>query len=338
MRWFLKELQFLVEFVLLWPIVMVVRRLSEQQSQRFALGLSRVLYRVLWHDREWCLLNLRLVYGASLSPAQRTRLAMQAFENVVRTRFEVLRWTPEWMEANVVVVGGEEAHRICRDARQRGLGLIVLTAHLGNFELLSAWANRAGWNTTVMYRPQDNWRVERLLARARAAFVDRTVPRSVSGLRTLVRDLRSGRRIGLVMDQSAFDGLFVDFLGVPAASATGPAWLALKTRAPVLMAISYRAMDGRHHLVFHPPFKLIHTGDRGTDLHANTEQFLQAMEPYVLAHPEQYNWLHPRWRHRPDGSTWTLSMPYEALLQERTRPPYQWHGAGASPVGVKRAA
>jgi lauroyl/myristoyl acyltransferase len=112
----------------------------------------------------------------------------------------------------------------------------------------------------------------------------------------------------------------VDFLGFAASSSSGAAALALASRCPVILAVSVRQPDGRYRLIFHPPFELIDTGDRQHDLAANTQQYTRAIEAYVLAYPEQYNWPHPRWRKRPDGSCWHLDLPLAQMAAQRSGP------------------
>jgi KDO2-lipid IV(A) lauroyltransferase len=333
----LVEVQYLLEFLLLWPIVALVRRLSEARSRAFARSLGRVAYRILAHDRRWCLRNLELVFGPNLTPGQRTKLALRAFEHIVLTRFEALRWTPEWMVANVIEEDCNIVHRVCREAAHAGTGCVLLSAHLGNFELLAPWSEHSGWPITVMYRPQNNWRVERLLAGARARFWPSAVPRGLFGLLKLRDDLQAGRAAGLLIDQNTIrHGVFVEFLGFRAASSPGPALLALETRAPVLLVVAVRQPDGRHRIIAHPPFPLIQTGDRQNDIAANTQQYARAIEPYVLAYPEQYNWPHPRWRYRPAGTFWKPDMPYEQMAAERSGPARE--RLGGHPVGTCRAA
>jgi KDO2-lipid IV(A) lauroyltransferase len=321
LRWLL-ELQYFLEFLVAWPIVTFVRRASEERSRRLARSLGRVAYRVLVRDRDWCLRNLELVFGANLGAAQRSKLAMRVFEQTFLTATESLRWSREWMEKHVIEVGGEYARQVGREAKRQGKGCILISAHLGNFELIPAWVYYTGWRGPVMYRPQNNWRVERLIQGARREYLEETVPRGPFGLMSLMYALREGKGVGLLVDINTIVGpVFVDFLGFSAASPPGAAALALATGCEVILAMSVRQPDGRHRLVFHPPFELIETGDRKRDIAANTEQYMKAIEPYVLAHPEQYNWLHPRWRLRPDGSVWKLSDSVQKMARERRGTP-----------------
>lgn len=320
---FLLEVQYFLEYLLVWPLVALVRRLSDQNARALARGMSSLVYRALIPDRQWCLRNLELVFGDNLTPAQRTKLAMRAFENVLLTRVESLRWTKERMIAEVVEEGGEEARAFGREMRAQRRGTIIISAHLGNYELIPPWVYHTGWRGPVMYRPQNNWRVERLVLGARAEYLEgQMIPRGPFATLTLMYALREGAGVGLLIDQNTLDGpVFADFLGFPAASPPGAAALALATDSPVMLAVAIRRPDGKHRLIFHKPFELIRTGDRRADIAANTRQYMAAIERYVLEYPDQYNWPHPRWRFRPDGSFWTRHMPIEKAAAERTGPP-----------------
>jgi KDO2-lipid IV(A) lauroyltransferase len=320
-RW-LREVQYLLEFLPVWLLVFLVRHLPQPLGQALARWLARLVYLVLRHDRRWAIRNLELVFGDNLTPVQRKDLVRQCFENIVRTRVEMIRWTREWMAVHVIEEGGEQARQAARQAARQGRGVIYITAHLGNFELIPAWGHYTGWESTVLYRPQNNWRVERLLHQARTRYLPGLAPRGALGVLNLMYDLREGRSVGLVIDQNVLEGgVFVDFLGFAASSPPGVAALALATRAPVILSVCLRQPDGRFRLIFHPPFGLIDTGDRQHDLVANTQQYHQAIEAFVLAYPEQYNWPHPRWRKRPDGSLWSLAWSAAEMAGERSGPP-----------------
>jgi KDO2-lipid IV(A) lauroyltransferase len=321
MRRALRELQYLVEFALLWPVATVARRLSPRAAERLTRVAARLAYAVLARDRKWAYKNLEIVFGDNLSPQERRRIVVSSFETIVRTRIECLRWSKDWMIRNVVEIGGELGREAMKRVQAEGKGAIVITAHLGNFEILPAWCHHTGFPSTVMYRPQNNWRVERLLMGARTDYLPSVVRRSTVGLMTLGYVLREGGNVGLLVDMNTIENpVFVDFLGFQAASPPGAAALALATGSPVILAVSVREPDGRHRLIFHPPFETIRTGDKKRDVLANTQQYMKAIESYVLAYPEQYNWPHPRWRFRPDGSFWTLQTPVSAIESERAGP------------------
>jgi KDO2-lipid IV(A) lauroyltransferase len=320
---FLLHIQYLAEFAAVWPLVALVRRLSEPTCRRLARALASVAYRLLSHDRRWAHRNLELVFGDSLTAAQRTRIAMKSFEHIVLTRAEALRWSRDWMVSNVIEEGGEHARQAAREAAEKGLGIIMITPHLGNYELIPPWCYHTGWRGPVMYRPQNNPYVEKLLAGARAEYLEnRMIPRGPFATLSLMYALRDKQGVGLLIDQNTLDGgVFVEFLGFAAATPPGAAALALATGAPVVPAVAVRRADGRNRLIFHPPFPLIRTGDRKSDIVANTQQYTRAFESWILAYPEQYNWPHPRWRFRPDGGFWRAEQPRSGMERERLTPP-----------------
>ncbi|HEV3257058.1 MAG TPA: hypothetical protein VG013_09280, partial [Gemmataceae bacterium] len=195
-RW-LKEVRYLLEYLFFWPIVAAIRGLSEARSQALAIGLSRVLYRLLTFERQWCRKNLQLAFGDRLTASQRTRLAMKAFENNLRTIMEAVRWTPEWMATHVTEEGANQLRAVIREYAKQGKGFILVSAHLGNFELLPAFGHLLGEKCTVVYRPQANWRLNRLVAGARVHYMPQTVQ---SGPWTLLKFrhlLCQGEGVGL---------------------------------------------------------------------------------------------------------------------------------------------
>jgi KDO2-lipid IV(A) lauroyltransferase len=321
----LRELLFLLEYLPLRLLLGLVESLSPQQVCTLVHGISRFAYRFSASQRDWCLRNLHLVFGDHLTAGQRKKFAQQSFEHFWATIAEMLSWTPEWMETHVKMEMAPETQELARRSQEQGTGVILVTAHLGNFELMAAWMHRLfpDWRTAVVYRPLDNWRVEQLIERIRGRYLKANkLTRGFHGTLGLLGSLREGNLVGLLIDQNTTrGGVFVDFLGFQASTAPGAAALAMETGCPVVLAMSVRQPDGTHRIVVHPPFELIRTGDWRRDLAVNTQQYTKALEEYVLAYPEQYFWAHPRWRFRPDRSSWNLTMTYEQMAAERHGPP-----------------
>ncbi len=184
----------------------------------------------------------------------------------------------------------------------RGRGIFFLTGHFGNWELLAATHGLAGFGLSVVVRPLDNPYLEALIARARERSGLRAISKreAVQGVRAA---LARGECIGILLDQDAGrDGVFVPFLGHPASTSRALAVLAIKTRAPVVPAFIHRLPDGGHELVLDPEIPLAITGDLDHDIEVNTARFTEAIERHVLAHPEQWFWVHRRWKSRPGVS------------------------------------
>ena len=133
-----------------------------------------------------------------------------------------------------------------------------------------------------------------------------------------VRALRQGKLLVVMVDlNTTRGGLEADFLGLPACSPTGPARLARRLRVPVVPAVSVRVAPGRATLSLLPPLR--HLAGPESDP-SFTAELYRRFEPWVVEYAEQYNWLHPRWRHRPDGSVWSTKQAFAEQASRRTRP------------------
>jgi KDO2-lipid IV(A) lauroyltransferase len=117
----------------------------------------------------------------------------------------------------------------------------------------------------------------------------------------ILRLLKAGEIVGILLDQNMAwqEGVFVDFFGEKACTNTGMALLALKTGTPVLPAFNIRQKDGRYRVVIEPEIPLVRTGDKERDVTENTQRFTQIIERYVRNYPDQWLWLHQRWKTRP---------------------------------------
>ena len=273
-------------------------RLPLRVAQRLGAGLGRLAYWILPGRRRVALDNLTLVYGEALAPADRTRVARQCFEHLGMTTLECCRLFFGPTERLFGRVRGHGTEHIGQ-ALARGRGIFFLTGHFGNWELLAAAHGHAGFGLSVVVRPLDNPYLDALIARARERSGLRAIPKrdAVSGVRAA---LARGECIGILLDQDAGrDGVFVPFLGHPASTSRALAILAIKTRAPVVPAFIHRRPDGSHELVLDPEIPLAITGDLDHDIEVNTARYSEALERHVRAHPEQWFWVHRRWKSRP---------------------------------------
>jgi KDO2-lipid IV(A) lauroyltransferase len=267
-------------------------------AQALGAGLGRIAYWILPGRRRVALDNLTLVYGDTLSPEARATLARQSFEHLGMTAMECCRLFFGPAERLFARVRGQGMEYIGQ-AMARGRGIFFLTGHFGNWELLAATHGLAGFGLSVVVRPLDNPYLDTLIARARERSGLRAISKreAVQGVREA---LARGECIGILLDQDAGrDGEFVPFLGRPASTSRALAVLAIKTRAPVLPAFIHRLPDGGHELVLDPEIPLAITGDLDHDIHVNTARFTEAIERHVRAHPEQWFWVHRRWKSRP---------------------------------------
>ena len=195
----------------------------------------------------------------------------------------------EWIRCE----GGEHYDKAISDGR----GVLFATAHLGNWEL-SAFAHALMKQPMhVVVRPLDNPLIDALVARRRALSGNTLISKTDSA-RTILRALKRNEAVGILVDQNASpeNGVFVDFFGTPACAATGLAKLAAVSGAAVLPGFAFWSeTEQRHVLRFYPPVPV--TGDAVRDTQA-----LQAkLEEVIRAHPDQWLWIHRRWKTRPAG-------------------------------------
>jgi Kdo2-lipid IVA lauroyltransferase/acyltransferase len=275
-----------------------IGRLPPRVGQALGVGLGRGAYWLLSGRRHVALDNLRLVFGDTLSPAARATLARRSFEHLGITAVECCRLFFGPAERLLRRVRGRGTEHL-GEALAQGRGIFFLTGHFGNWELLAATHGLAGFGLSVVVRPLDNPYLDALIARARERSGLRAISKrdAVQGVRAA---LARGECIGILLDQDAGRaGVFVPFLGHAASTSRALAVLALKTRAPVVPVFIHRLPDGDHELVLDPEIPLVITGDLDHDIVVNTARFTAAIERHVRAHPEQWFWVHRRWKSRP---------------------------------------
>jgi KDO2-lipid IV(A) lauroyltransferase len=282
--------------------VRLVGGLAGRLPARPARALGRILgvmaYGVLAGRRRVAHDNLSRVFP-DLPEARRRALARRCFQELGVTAVECCRLffgDAAPLLARMRVQGAEHIEA----AMAQGRGAFYLTGHFGNWELLAAAHVLAGHRLSVVVRPLDNPRLDDLVARARERSGLRVIPKR-EAVRGVQAALARGESVGILLDQDAGrGGVFVPFLGHPASTSRSLAILALKTRAPVVPVFLHRLPDGGHELVVEPAIRLATSGDLDADIFENTARFTAALERHVRRHPEQWFWVHRRWKTRPE--------------------------------------
>ncbi len=191
----------------------------------------------------------------------------------------------------VEVVGREHVERL----RDDGIGGIFVSAHLGNWEIASLGATRNGLPLTHIYRSANNPHVERILRRLRAPIGGRHFPKGAAGAKHLIRALRAGEHLGMLVDQKFNDGIPVPFFGRDAMTAPAAAELALRFRCPIVPARVERLEGARFRVTVHPPLELPDSGDRHADAAEIMRRINALFESWIRERPEQWLWVHRRW-------------------------------------------
>jgi Kdo2-lipid IVA lauroyltransferase/acyltransferase len=275
--------------------------LPRKLSRAVAIALAWLVYLLHVRLRRVGMRNLELAFPEKTN-AERARILRGEFTSLGRQLAELCqfpRYTLENID-DVVVYDGLENYE---KAYARGKGVLFLTAHFGAWEL-SAFAHslHGHWLYVVM-RHLDNVYLDRLSLKYRTMHGNKTVDKD-DFVRGLLAAMKAGEVVGILMDTNMTppQGVFVDFFGIPACTASGLARIALRTDAAVVPGFTiWDTKLKKYRLRFDPAVELIRAGDIEADIVANTQKFTKIIEDYVREYPEQWLWVHRRWKTRPEG-------------------------------------
>ncbi len=264
----------------------------------FARILGNLWFRMDRRHRRITLENLTWAYGDRWSEQRIEKTARQVFVNTAKILFEVA-WSSRLSKHRFLSHFTIQGLAHVRAAHARGKGVLVVTCHMGNFEMLIPAIEGTGLNGYAIYRKLDFAPLENLMRDLRQRFGVTMIPmRGASG--KLEKILAKGGVVGTLLDQNVdwYKGVFVRFFTRPACTNSGLAKLAMKTGSPVVPMYTIR--HGRqYHIEFLPEIPLAVTGDTIKDIETNTQHFTTAVETMVRKCPEQYFWVHNRWKTKP---------------------------------------
>jgi len=290
-----------LEYAPVWLLVKVLGALPRPLARAACIVLAHLVYWLHPRLRRVGMRNLEIAFPEK-ARAERRRILQGAFTSLGRQLAEFCLF-PRYTKENASQVILYDGFENFEAAHRRGKGVIFLTAHFGCWELSSFFHSLCGHPLYIVVRPLDNPYLNALVDRYRTLHGARSFGKQ-DFARGLIAATRAGESVGILMDQNAMRdaGVFVDFFGKPACTATGPARVALHTGAAVLPGFSvWDAQIGRYRLRFEPPLALVRTGDDEADATANTALFTKVIEGYVRKYPEQWLWVHRRWKTRPEG-------------------------------------
>lgn len=294
------------------------------QAVRFGTRLGSLAYRVAGRQRRRALANLHLAYGEALSPAERDALTRQVFQHFGRAVVDFLR-APALRLTDLRAFISYEGWDAVETARNRGKGIIFVTGHLGNWELLGRWlATIQKVPLTVVAREPENPALAQYMRtmRENAGF---TVLSKGDSARGLLRALKRGEAILILNDQNSADA-FAPFFGIPTGTAVGPASLALHSGAALIPLYCVEKPDHSFHMICLPPLDVANTttgAEEDTDAPRGkqaevlriTKRLNQILEGIVRQYPEQWLWLHNRWKsafeEKRRNVIWTCDAAFE---------------------------
>ena len=312
----------------------VIQRLPLKQALSLGRGLGDLVYR-LSHRRRVAYVNLKAAFPHSQTQ-ERKRWTRDLFRELGMSGIEIMRF-PILREEEAARFVTHHGYDIYLDHRRSGKGVILLTAHMGNWELSQIVEGLRGRPMTVLARKQKYRRLDALLNSFRQYHGSVSVGKGKTGIRDLIQTLREGGCVGVLGDQSGGDeGVWIRFFGRLTTAPRGPMALALKLGIPVLPVFSARRSGPHHDIFIKPPLELVRTGDTEKDIEVNTQNYIRILEAYLTQYPTQWLWGHKRWKRTrtkrltilSDGKTGHVKQS-EALVKEimakgsEKEPPYE---------------
>ncbi len=298
----IKELRRSVRYRAIYVFVRLLIFTSHCMSRKNWLWLCGKLGRLTFHlvrkTQKLTLLHLSQVYSEK-SQSEISRMAKNVFNMLGRNTGEILRATqirtiPELEK--IMVTHGFENYEA---AHAKGKGVIILTCHLGPFDLQVTNMALHGMRPFIIGTPLKDERLNDLLWQQRNALGAVAVERGKETFK-LIKALKAGGSLAILIDQDTkVKSRFVNFLGRPASTPVGAAIFAMKTGAKVVPTYIYSGEDNLLHMHYLPEIETILTGDEEADLIINTQRYSNFIEEQIRKHPEQWVWMHERWKTKP---------------------------------------
>lgn len=260
--------------------------------------LGRIAFYILKRERNTAKNNLDAAFGNSWSSEKKKNIAREVFENLGKNLVEVASLS-KFNSKNIDTYIKSKGLDVIEDLIRRGKGGIVVSAHLGNWELLAHYFAIKGYSVNVIARRIRMEDFERFLDRIRKRHKVNILYRDASA-KDVIALLKKNEFIGMMPDQDmdSVSGVFVDFFGRPSFTPNGPAVLNLLTGAPIIPCFIVRRKFG-HEILIERPIEMTVTGDKDKDILENTGRYTQVIENYIRKFPSQWVWFHERWKTSP---------------------------------------
>jgi KDO2-lipid IV(A) lauroyltransferase len=290
-----------LEYAAVWLLLKTIGAMPRPLARFVGARTAAFLFWIRPGMRSAAVENLKLAFPAWDKKQRRT-----AIRGMVRqlgwmgaefARFP--RYTKNNIERTVLLDGFENF----ASAQARGKGVLFLTGHMSAWEMAPFAQALFGHPLHFLVRPIDNPRVDALIMEYRCLNGNQPIDKNQSA-RAVLKVLAAKGTVGILADQNTqlTEGVFADFFGIPACTTAGLARFALHTGAAVVpVFLHWDNTLRKYRLSFDPEVELVRTGDDAAEIRENTQRFTHVIENYVRRYPDQWLWVHRRWKTRPPG-------------------------------------
>jgi Kdo2-lipid IVA lauroyltransferase/acyltransferase len=279
-----------------------LRLLPRRAALSIMRGVGCAAFYLVRSKRRRALRHLSAAFGHEMSASEIHRIAKRTFSNFGAFCADAVlipRLAGNGIHKLITADGLEHLDSLSRSNK----GAILLTAHLGNWELLGAWLANRRYKVKAIGAPHSNPWINRMIADARNGAGYQSIERG-NHTREILRALANGYSIGVLIDQDTkVDSVFVRFFSQWARTPVGPVRLALKYGLKIIPVFIHLRSDDTYHVEVKDPLPLVVTGDKRRDLIVNTQTCSDACEAIIREHPEQWLWMMRRWKRQPKGES-----------------------------------
>ncbi|MFH1269723.1 MAG: lysophospholipid acyltransferase family protein [Candidatus Omnitrophota bacterium] len=278
--------------------------ISKIIPEGYIYGLARNMavlgYIIARKQRKIALDSLTIAFGREKSEAEIEHIARDCFTFMAKAGLEVMFFMdkPEGIKKRIGLVGLKNLEA----ALAKGKGVILVSAHFGNFPLMLAKISLEGYKIAAIMRYMRDERAEKFFMKKRTRVGIKTIysqPRKAC-VEDSIRTLRNNELLFIPLDQNfGTGGVFVDFFGKKAATATGPLVLALRTKAAIIPCFILRQKDDTHKIIFEEPLILEEGKTYQETVTINIQKLTGIIESYIRRYPAEWGWIHRRWKSRP---------------------------------------
>lgn len=294
-------MRYRIEYFPVWLLAKFIGWLPRPFARALCISVALAAYALHPRLRRVGRRNLDIAFPQK-SKKEKKKILRELYKGLGRQLAEFCLF-PRYSRQNASQVAIYDGFENFADAHARGKGVVFLTGHFGGWEIGSFVHSLNGHPLRIVIRSLDNPYLNTMVDRYRTRHGNQTFSKQ-DFARGLLSALRNRETVGILMDTNMTppQGAFVDFFGVPAYTATGAARVALHTDAAVVPALTIwdKALR-KYRIRFDPALKLIRTGNKEADVVENTAAFTKVIENYATRYPEQWLWVHRRWKTRPPG-------------------------------------